>query len=433
MKDLAALIVRMASENPGWGYTRIQRALKNLGHDVARSTVAKVLKDSGIPPAPDRPSSWRTFLRAHWGAIAGADFFTSEVWRPRGLVTYYTLFVIDLRSRRVHVAGSTPTPDGWFMAQTARRLTDAVDGFLAGHRVLICDRDRKWTDGFRRIVQGAGVRIVLTPVQAPNANAYAERFVRSIRAECLDRLILFGERRLLRAVERAKDTHLFTGGWACGAAPSRRPTGKLTHGHGKECSIGGTYITPMHTHALGQSCRPTPGVHDSGVLHRWSFPLVDRLPTHGTRRIRRNPRPLVPAHHIGGADRSDVGTQRPVQRAQGHRVHLRALDYLSGHDQHARRPVEHANAQGVVVGGASTPGTARPRRADRSCAAEAGSQSSCTRRAAGAGRGSRGRAGGGGIVAGSELKGQPGPPDGVLAKDSPQPNWTAATLSTPSS
>jgi transposase InsO family protein len=97
--------------------------------------------------------------------------------------------MIDLRSRRVQVAGSTPNPDAWFMKQAARRLTDAVDGFLAGHRVLICDRDSKWTDGFRRIVQGAGVRIVLTPVQAPNANAYAERFVRSIREECLDRRV----------------------------------------------------------------------------------------------------------------------------------------------------------------------------------------------------------------------------------------------------
>jgi putative transposase len=116
-------------------------------------------------------------------------------------VTYYTLFVIDLRSRRVHVAGSTPTPDAWFVAQAARRLTDVVDGFLMGHRILICDRDGKWTESFRRIVEGAGVRIVLTPVQAPNANAYAERFVRSIRQECLDRLILFGERRLLRALD----------------------------------------------------------------------------------------------------------------------------------------------------------------------------------------------------------------------------------------
>jgi len=101
----------MATENPGWGYTRLQGALKNLGHGVARSTVARVLKDNGIAPAPDRPSSWRTFLRAHWGAIAGADFFPSEVWTPRGLITYYTPFVMDLRSRPVHVAGSTPAPD----------------------------------------------------------------------------------------------------------------------------------------------------------------------------------------------------------------------------------------------------------------------------------------------------------------------------------
>jgi putative transposase len=116
-------------------------------------------------------------------------------------VTYYTLFVLDLESRRVQVVGSTPNPDATFMAQAARRLTDAVDGFLTSHRVLICDRDGKWTEGFRGIVEGAGVRIVLTPIQAPNANAYAERFVRSIREECLDHLIVFGERRLLHVLK----------------------------------------------------------------------------------------------------------------------------------------------------------------------------------------------------------------------------------------
>src|SRR3989441_5503409 len=199
--EVSSVILRMATENPAWGYSRIQGALKNLDHRVARSTVAKGLKDNGIPPVPGRPTSWRTFLRAHWGEIAGADFISTEVWMPRGLVTYYTLFVLDLRSRRVHVVGSTPNPDAAFMAQAARCLTDAVDGFLTGHRVLICDRDGKWTDGFRGIVEGSGVRVVLTPFQAPNANAYAERFVRSIREECLDRLILFGERRLLRVLD----------------------------------------------------------------------------------------------------------------------------------------------------------------------------------------------------------------------------------------
>jgi putative transposase len=201
MKEIAGLIVRMATENPAWGYSRIQGALKNLDHCVARSTVARVLKDNGIPPAPGRPSSWRTFLRSHWGAIAGADFFTTEVWTARGLVTYYTLFVLDLKSRRVQIVGSTPNPDAVFMTQAARRLTDAVDGFLAGHRVLICDRDAKWIEGFRGILEGAGVRMVLTPIRAPDANAYAERFVRSIREECLDHLILFGERRLLHVLK----------------------------------------------------------------------------------------------------------------------------------------------------------------------------------------------------------------------------------------
>jgi putative transposase len=175
MKEIAVLIARMATENPRWGYSRIQ--------------------------GPGRPSSWRTFMRAHWGAIAGADFFTTEVWTPRGVVTYYTLFVLDLKSRRVQIVGSTRNPDAAFMAQAARRLTDAIDGFLAGHRILICDRDGKWTDGFRALLEAAGERIVRTPVEAPNANAYAERFVRSIREDCLDHLILFGERRLLHVLE----------------------------------------------------------------------------------------------------------------------------------------------------------------------------------------------------------------------------------------
>jgi hypothetical protein len=114
---------------------------------------------------PGRPTSWRTFLRAHWGASRGR-LLSLRGLDPSRAVPYYTNFVIDLRSRRVHVAGSTPTPDAWFMAQAARRLIDAVDGFLAGHRILICDRDAKWTDGFRRIVEGSGIRVVLTPAQA---------------------------------------------------------------------------------------------------------------------------------------------------------------------------------------------------------------------------------------------------------------------------
>ena len=108
--EIRRLVVRMAEENPTWGYTRIQGALKNLGHRVGRSTIARILKAAGLPPVPQRPTSWQTFLKAHWGVIAGADFFTTEVWTWQGLATYYTVFVLDLASRRVEILGSTQHP-----------------------------------------------------------------------------------------------------------------------------------------------------------------------------------------------------------------------------------------------------------------------------------------------------------------------------------
>ncbi len=199
MKAIKALIVRMALENPSWGYCRIKGELKGLGHGVARSTVAKVLKENGIKPAPDRPSSWRSFLRAHWGQIAGMDFFTTEVWTPHGLVTHYVLFVIDPKTRRVQIAGITRSPDEAFMAQVARNLTNYVDGFLRDHRFLILDRDSKFTKQFKDTLKSAGVNVILSPFQAPNCNAFAERFVLSIKSECLNRMIFFGEGSLRRA------------------------------------------------------------------------------------------------------------------------------------------------------------------------------------------------------------------------------------------
>jgi len=126
LAEIRRLVLRMATENPSWGYTRIQGALKNVGHRVARSTIASILKAEGIPPSRERPSSWRTFLRAHWSAVVAADFFTTEVWTARGLVTYYTLFVLELQSRRVHVAGSTPYPDEAFVLQAVRDLANAM-------------------------------------------------------------------------------------------------------------------------------------------------------------------------------------------------------------------------------------------------------------------------------------------------------------------
>jgi len=200
LAEIRRLVLRMATENPSWGYTRIQGALKNVGHRVARSTIASILKAEGIPPSRERPSSWRTFLRAHWSALVAADFFTTEVWTARGLVTYYTLFVLELQSRRVHVAGSTPYPDEAFVLQAVRDLANAIDGILVEGCVLICDRDRKWSRGVLEFVEHEGVRIIRTPFRAPNCNAYAERFVRSIKEECLERVIVFGERHLRRTI-----------------------------------------------------------------------------------------------------------------------------------------------------------------------------------------------------------------------------------------
>jgi transposase InsO family protein len=198
--EIRRLAVRMATENPSWGYTRIQGALKNLGHHVARSTIAAILKQQGIPPSDERPTSWQTFLRAHWRALVAADFFTTEVWTIRGLVTYYTVFVIELQSRRVHIVGSTPHPDEGFMLQIARHLTDATDGVVDGSRFLICDRDQKWSTGVRHLLETSDVRVIRTPFRAPNCNAHAERFVRSIKEECLNRVIPLGEQHFRRTL-----------------------------------------------------------------------------------------------------------------------------------------------------------------------------------------------------------------------------------------
>jgi transposase InsO family protein len=192
----------MARENASWGYDRIQGALANLGHIIAPNTVKNILKRHGVDPAPEREkrTSWTTFLKSHWDVMAATDFFTVEVWTARGLVTYYVLFVMRLETRSVHIAGVTTAPNGAYMRQVARNLTDVSDGFLLNSRYLIMDRDTKYTEEFRDNLYREGVKPVRCPARAPNCNAFAERFVRSIKEECLDRLILFGEASLRRAL-----------------------------------------------------------------------------------------------------------------------------------------------------------------------------------------------------------------------------------------
>ena len=201
-EEVTELVLRIAKENPTWGYDRIQGALANLHHEISNTTVANILKAHGIEPAPERKrqTNWKTFLKAHWNVLAATDFTTIEVWTKGGLVTFYLLLVIKLSTRRVHCAGCTPHPDDAWMKQVSKNLTDPFDGFLGAGSYVLMDRDTKYSGAFRRILTEAKVEIVRLPAKSPNLNAYVERFIRSLKEECLDRLIFFGEGSLRNAV-----------------------------------------------------------------------------------------------------------------------------------------------------------------------------------------------------------------------------------------
>jgi putative transposase len=201
-QEIEALIVRMARENRSWGYDRIVGALANLGYTVSDQTVGNILKRHGIPPAPERKTTttWKEFIRTHMEVLVATDFFTAEVWTKAGLVTYYVLFFIHLSSRKVHVAGVTPHPDEQWMKQVARNVTMEEWGYLSPGQYLIHDRDTKFCAAFQQLIDDAGVERVVLPPRSPNLNAYAERWVRSVKEECLARLILFGEKALQHAL-----------------------------------------------------------------------------------------------------------------------------------------------------------------------------------------------------------------------------------------
>ena len=184
------------------GLPEIQGALSNLGHEFARSTIADILKRHGIEPAPERSrkTTWKEFLSRHWELIVAADFFTVEVWTRRGLQRFMVLFFIDLSTRRVEIAGLASAANGLWMSQIGRNLTDAVDGILKGKRYLIHDRDPLFTTEFLSTLADVGMKSVKLPPRSPNLNAYAERFVRTIKESCLERLILFGEESLRAAL-----------------------------------------------------------------------------------------------------------------------------------------------------------------------------------------------------------------------------------------
>jgi putative transposase len=201
-QEIVDAIVRFARANSTWGYDRIQGALRNLGYHIADSTVANALKAHGIEPAPDRQrtQSWATFLKAHWDSIFATDFTTVEVWTRNGLVTFYVLAVMHLKTRRVHIAGITPSPNARWMKQVCRNLNDCEDGFLKDASHLIVDRDTRFIAMRQFLEQNTDTEVVLLPPKSPNLNAYMERWFRSLETECLDRMIFFGRKSLENAV-----------------------------------------------------------------------------------------------------------------------------------------------------------------------------------------------------------------------------------------
>ena len=203
-QETERLVVQMARENPSWGYDRIVGALANLGHRLSDQTVGNILCRRDIPPAPQRKkaTSWKDFIRSHRDVLVGMDFFTTEVLTLKGLTTYYVLFFIHLETRRVNLAGFTPYPDEEWMEQQARNMTMEEWGCLRGRRYLLHDRDAKFCQSFRELIKTGSVNPLRLPARSPNLNSYAERWVRSVKEECLSRLILFGESSLRRALQQ---------------------------------------------------------------------------------------------------------------------------------------------------------------------------------------------------------------------------------------
>jgi putative transposase len=192
------LVLRMARENPHWGYPRIAGELLKVGVRDSPSTVRRLLLAAGLTPAPRRSGpSWREFLRQQATSVLACDFFTVETITLR---RYYVLFFIELGSRRVHLAGCTTNPTGGWVTQQARNLS--FTGLFERTRFLIHDRDNKFSATFDEVFRSEGIKVIHTPIRAPQANAHAERFVRTVRAECLDWLLILGRRHLEHVLRR---------------------------------------------------------------------------------------------------------------------------------------------------------------------------------------------------------------------------------------
>jgi putative transposase len=245
------LVVRLARENPRWGYQRIYGELLRLGWRVSASSIRRVPRVHGLDPAPRRaPSTWRSFLRQQAAGIVACDFFTVDTIFLRRV---YVLFLIELASRRVHLAGVTAHPAGWWVAQQARNLLASLGDQGTAWKFLIRDRDAKFTRAFDDVWRSTDTEIILTPVQAPNANAVAECWIGTIRRECLDHLLIVGRQQLVGVLRRYVDH-----------CTQRRPHRSLAH------------ATPVPSERAEAGSAPNPGRlrrRDAlgGLIHEYQY------------------------------------------------------------------------------------------------------------------------------------------------------------------
>ena len=205
-QEIVNLVIRFKDENPRWGYKKIRDQVVYLGYDISKSSVKNILIENGYDPEPDLTvrSTWHEFIKSHWEVLAACDFFTIELLVGRKLIRCTVFFVIELATRKVFVAPIKPQPDGPYMLQVVKILTDSEDGFLQGKRYLIHDRDPLYrTDEFHDILRVSGVEPVKLPARSPDLNCHAERFVKSVKAECLDHLILSSVKQLEYVLEQS--------------------------------------------------------------------------------------------------------------------------------------------------------------------------------------------------------------------------------------